>query len=414
MFASAYGAAARTASVVIAVVLAAIGLSCDGGILDVNEGVHPFELDTEHYFSGSGDTGHYGPAWGRIEGQDVLVFRWGEGRGAYGGSLYTVREDGTSLELLSPTVGDFGWVGEGNELAIAFDTSPATSPDGTRVAYVTLRHGGGLFDIVTTTLDGEELRLLTPGPRSGRVPAWSPDGTRIAFLDGYRLRTMAADGSDPRVIAWGIEVVLVPPAWSPDGTRLAVRGRDGALHIAGADGPDVTQVAEGVGNRPLWSARPAWEPDGRHIAFVRDQGEGGDVLFVLEVDGGTPEALAEWVFGPPLWSSDGTEVFVGYTELRPDSETFYTPGLHAIAVSGEHAVRRTTELGTNAIRGMAWSLDGARLAVLMKPFSIADDLVLDEYADVVLYTVAPDGSDLRVLVRVGHDGELVAAGEAAR
>ena len=411
MFASAYGAAARTALVVMTVVLAAIGLSCDGGILDFNEGVHPFELDTENYFSGSGDTGHYGPAWGRIEGQDVLVFRWGEGRGNYGGSVYTVRADGTGLELLSPTVGDFSWVGEGNEIAIAFDTSPATSPDGTRVAYVTLRYGGeggGRFDIVTTTLDGEDLQLLTPGPRSGRVPAWSPDGTRIAFLKDGRLRTMAADGSDPRVIAWGIEVVFEPPAWSPDGTRLAVRGRDGALYIAGADGSNVTQVAEGVGNRPLWSARPAWSPDGRQIALVRDQGEGGDVLFVLDVDGGVPEALGGLVFGSPLWSPDGTEIFVGYTERRPDSEAFYTPGLHAIAVSGEHAVRRITEFSTNAIRGMAWSLDGARLAVLMKPFSIADDLVLDEYADIVLYTVAPDGSDLRVLVRVGADGELVA------
>ncbi len=274
MFAGAAGAAARTALVVTTMVLAAIGLSCDGGVLDFNEGVHPFELDTEHYFRGPDDTGHYGPAWGRINGEDVLVFRWGGIRSLssreddYGGSLYTVREDGTGLELLSPTVGDFSWVGEGNELAIAFDTSPATSPNGTRVAYVTLRHGGGLFDIVTSTLDGRELRPLTPGTRSGRVPAWSPDGTRIAFLERYRLHTMAADGSDLRVIAPRTDVVLEPPAWSPDGTRLAFRGWDEALYIAGADGSNVTQVAEGVGNRPLWTARPVWSPDGRRVAFL--------------------------------------------------------------------------------------------------------------------------------------------------
>ena len=408
-------AAAATARVVIAALLAALATSCGGGLFFIDDGVHPFELDAGHYFHGPGSTGHYGPAWGRINGEEVLVFRWGRipppTQGSqhrredyYRGSLYVVREDGTGLELLSPTVGDFSWVGEG----IAFDTSPAVSPDGTRVAYVTLRHGNGSFNIVTTTLDGGELRQLTLGTRSGRVPAWSPDGTRIAYLVRDRLHTMAADGLDVRVVAPGRSVVLEPPAWSPDGTRLAFRSRDEALYIASADGPDVRQVAEGVGNRPLWTARPVWSPDGQRIAFLEEAGglpSGYGILHVLDVDTGTVKRLVAGAFGPLIWSPDGTEIYGLRVQSGGDER-----GLLAVSIEGKPRIRLVAP-PVHDVRGMAWSPDGTRLAVRMEPYSRCPSCL---YSNVVLYTVAPDGSDPRVLVRVRRDRELEAGRGAAR
>ena len=368
--------------------------------------------------------GHYGPAWG-YDGDDlVIVFRWSEGRGIYGGSLYTVLEDGTDLTLLSPSAGDGDGIGGER---IAYDTSPAVSPDGTRVAYATLRHSvsEGRLDIVTAALNGTERQQLTQDRETQHEPSWSPDGARIAFLRRGALHTMAADGSDVRNLAGELWAVPEPPAWSPDGTRLAFReDATEALYVVGADGSNLTRVAEG----PV--GRPAWSLDGR-LAFVTGVmvGEGRFVVptvppaspvargersvVVMDANGSNREVLIEGGYPPLLWSPDGTEVLAKYIVQREGPDTI---GVYAISVDGEHAVRLVTEVakpGRSEILGMAWSPDGARLALLMRPslYSSGGRRTIDNLdGDVVLYTIAPDGSDRQVLAREDREGKLEAAG----
>ena len=205
-----------------------------------------------------------------------------------------MREDGTGLTLLSESVGDYTWTDNG----IAYDSSPAISPDGTRLLYATKRYPYELFHIATTTLEeqervlglfggGREHRRLRPGREWQTAPAWSPDGTRIAFLLDGNLHTMAADGSDPRSIAPGISGIYEPPAWSPDGTRLAFRGsarswREVSLYVVDADGSNLTLVADGA------EGAPAWSPDGTRIAFLQDGAL--DVLYIFELDGALTSA----------------------------------------------------------------------------------------------------------------------------
>ncbi len=364
--------------------------------------------------------GHYGPAWG-YDGDDlVIVFRWSEGRRTRGGSLYTVREDGTNLTLLSPSVGDGNGIGGSR---IAYDTSPAVSPDGTRVAYATLRHSvsEGRLDIVTAALDGTEREQLTRDRESQHEPSWSPDGARIAFLWRGALHTMAADGSDVRNLAGELWAVPEPPPWSPDGTRLAFRESvTEDLYVVGADGSNLTRVAEG----PL--GRPAWSPDGR-LAFVTgvEVGEGRFVvptvppanpvprgersIVVMDADGSNREVLLEGGYPPLLWSPDGTEVLAKYIVQREGPDAI---GVYAISVDGEHAMRLVAETGMNEILRMAWSPDGTRLALLMSPSLYASGgrrTINNLDADVVLYTIKPDGSDRQVLVREDREGKLEAA-----
>ena len=395
--------------------------------------------------------GHSGPVWGRIDGADVIVFGWHEGTqtvsGQYGGSLYSVRADGTGLDLLSPTVGDgrpLGCYGnhrgddEPSDYRLAFDTSPAVSPDGATIAYTTARQSvlPDEFDLVAVELDSDELRRLTPVRevrRSGldrrlhHEPAWSPDGTRIAFLEGAIVHTTATDGSDVRSIAPGIWAMIEPPAWSPDGTRLAFRGwrpyEEWALYVADQDGSNLPRAAEGVARAALpprlrYSpslGKPVWSPDGRRIAF------GGPSLVsespltvvggihVLDVEAGTVEFLTPGGPAPYggllAWTPDGAEVlFDSIEESRPTNIL----GLYAVTVDGEPVIRRVTGFAYPNIAVMAWSPDGTRLAILARRFgSTAGPL-----ADTVLSMVALDGSDQRALVRQDPDGQLVATGEA--
>ena len=414
----------------------------------------------------SADSGHVGPVWGEEDGTGVIVFRWDEGLGEWGGSLYSIRTDGTDLTLLSRSVGDGRQLGDSGSgegsYRRAFDTSPAASPDGTTVLYSTARYSvmPGEFDLVTVALDSGERRRLSPVREyewrrpsvPWHAPAWSPDATRIAFLEGRALHTIAADGSDARSIAPGITSESEPPAWSPDGTRLAFRGRRPGdehwnLYLVRADGSDLTRPLEEVvlqsrsdprvlrgevfpRQNLLPSGKPVWSPDGRRIAIQLYPESGVSLtrgLYVLDVEAGTVKLLASLdgpllcSFGKPLaWMLDGAEVlFDSCDEDGPGS----VPGLYAVTVDGEPVIRRFAGLGGNFIRGLAWSGDGARLAVLTAPLSYwstrppaayADTRPSAPYADTALWTVAANGSDARVLVRLSVDDELVAAGETAR
>ncbi len=234
------------------------------------------------------------------------------------------------------------------------------------------------------------------------VPAWAPDGKTLAFVGGLYGATRSIniaepDGSNRRVIARGIIPSHERPSWSPDGKLLAFRsfGNYGftaasedegfILHIAAVDGSSVTAVGDAA-------TRPVWSPDGRHIAvgggFLEVDGEPQWGIYVLDADGGNPRRIFDTDRRPDrrsqlLWSPDGSEVWFQLTTRR---------ALTAVTVATKQQ-RTFAEL--HGIHGMAWSPDGSRLAVVMAP---------RERQPIVLYTVAADGSDLQVLVRVGPEG----------
>jgi Tol biopolymer transport system component len=84
-----------------------------------------------------------------------------------GGSIWTIRPDGSGLTRLTATGGD---------------AAPRWSPDGSLLAFV---HGVGnanspAYDIVTTHADGTGRRTVATGGNN-IDPSWSPDGLFILF-----------------------------------------------------------------------------------------------------------------------------------------------------------------------------------------------------------------------------------------
>ena len=293
--------------------------------------------------------------------------------------VYTVTSEGTSLQRIE----------EGSH--------PSISPDGTRVAYST--YNKSRWDIVTANPDGSDRRRLTDDKRWNLYPVWSPDSSRIFFEsrgDGsYGIYVIPADGSDSRrlVVEYGTLAPNVandsdlPPALSPDGNHVAVivevtRGGR-AMHLVDVDGSGLMRLEHDV-------SLPAWSPDGRRLAFAKREPWDKDYprgfaagVYTIDLNSSEPKEIIafpkrSFVWTESIsWSPDGSEILFGATVVAADgSATRELPG------PGYHA---------------AWSPDGSRIAIYAR----------DDPA-VVLYTVARDGSDARILVENDKDGRLVA------
>jgi LysM repeat protein len=83
------------------------------------------------------------------------------------------------------------------------DTAPAPSPDGTKIAFMSLeREGAGNWEIYVMDSTGGNVTRLTDNKANDGLPAWSPDGSAIAFAsnrDGvWAIWAMNPDGSNQR------------------------------------------------------------------------------------------------------------------------------------------------------------------------------------------------------------------------
>ena len=352
-----------------------------------------------------------------------IVFGHGDGR------IYVVSTDGSRLHSISEGSGRYD-----------IDISPSVSPDGSTIAYSTLRHEIGIFggrsrhfEIVTSRLDRSDNRRLTENESADRYPVWSPDGSQIAFARGTGLFVMSSDGSDVRQIVSLDYGVALPPAWSPDGRRLAFVTSDSGssdyiAHIVDTDGTGLTRIEETLSpsvvlhpprgyqeNRPPHIAinRPEWSPDGMHIAFgklLRNRIK----LYVTAVDSSMPIELP--IGGLNIsWSPDSLEIVSGSFIVKIDGSSV----IDSLRLDDSAASPLFMPRGIGSFA--AWSPDGSRIAINAQPATEGRLLYdLDELDDiertiestpsnapgVVLYTMNKDGTDRRILVEQNEDGSL--------
>lgn len=159
----------------------------------------------------------------------------------------------------------------------------------TRIAYVIRErgHAGFVYKLQVADADGYNPRTLFSSSEPLLSPAWSPDGARLAYVSFEQKRPMVyikdvKSGTGSKIAEFrGINGA---PAWSPDGKRLAVTlSKDGNPEIY------VLSLADRqwrrLTNHPAIDTEPAWSPDGREIVFTSDR-SGKPQIYRIAADGG--------------------------------------------------------------------------------------------------------------------------------
>src|SRR5688572_30256633 len=117
--------------------------------------------------------------------------------------------------------------GGGKEVRLTFDqawdTDPAWSPDGTRIAFASARDDPA-GDIYVMNANGTDVQAVTDHDGADTSPAWSPDGKTLVFETArqteWDLYTVNANGTGEAPLPNG-GVSGRSPVWSPTGAKIA-------------------------------------------------------------------------------------------------------------------------------------------------------------------------------------------------
>jgi serine/threonine protein kinase len=186
------------------------------------------------------------------------------------------------------------------------------SRDGKWITYTTYPDGA----IWRSRIDGSDRLQLTFPAGLDALPRWSPDGTQIAYVSlrpglPAKIFLISAQGGAPQELVSDEQQGEIDPVWSADGKKIAF-GRSNtqlnspaAFTIYWAD-VATRQLSLVPNSEGLFS--PRWSPDGKYLAALfRDSSK--IVLFDVAA-----QKWSTWVDEPgpigfPSWSVDGKNLY---------------------------------------------------------------------------------------------------------
>jgi TolB protein len=160
----------------------------------------------------------------------------------------------------------------------------------TRIAYVNRQ--GRYNRLVIADSDGYGEQTLLAQNQPIMSPAWSPDGNSLAYVSFEQGRAMVYSQSltsrRPVLLA-SFPGSNSAPSWSPDGQQLAiVLTHEGTsqIYLVRKDGSDLRRISFS----DTIDTEPTFSPDGRYLLFTSDRG-GSAQIYRMPVSGGTAERL---------------------------------------------------------------------------------------------------------------------------
>ncbi len=165
----------------------------------------------------------------------------------------------------------------------------------TKIAYVTAERKQGMqpsYKLQVADTDGYNAQTVLSSSQPIMSPAWSPDGSHLAYVSFEKRKAeifVQNLFSQQRQKVSAFDGINGAPVWSPDGKKLA-------LTLSKAGNPDIYILD--LASRKLhqvtrhWGidTEPSWLPDGNQLVFTSSR-TGKPQIYQVSVKGGQPRRL---------------------------------------------------------------------------------------------------------------------------
>jgi tricorn protease len=249
-------------------------------------------------------------------GSDAIVYE-------QAGYIYLFdTSSGRAQRLNIEVTGDLPWARPQFKKVVSMIRNAALSPTGVRAAFE------ARGDIFTVPAEKGDYRNLTQSSGAhDRSPAWSPDGAQLAWLSDasgeYQLMLGDPLGvTTPRAIPLPSTAFFSAPAWSPDGTQILIQDNHENLWAIEVASGKATKIDIDSYPDATRSFDATWSPDSKWVAYSKNLPSHLRAIFIYSLAENKAHQLTDGLADSisPVFDAGGKYLyFMASTNYGPNS-----------------------------------------------------------------------------------------------